>query len=332
MSNALSIGGDARSATATKPPSGSAAAAHESAKHIVQSLKVNVVIAIIKAVAAVFTGSAAMLAEALHSAADCGNQILLLIGVRRAARPPDATHPLGYGRAVYFWSFLVALMLFAGGGVFSVYEGVHKILHPEPMERLWLGLSILAASFVLEGGATISNIRELNRRRGATPFFRYLRDSKDSSLIVVFAENSAAVVGLSLAFGAMLIADRTGDNRLDGLGTVLVGLVLVVVATFLAREVTSLLTGESADPQIEAAARELAKSHAGVNRVLHVLTVQQGPGEVVVAIKLAFHSTLGIDEVCRSINDYEARLRAACPDVRWCFVEPDTPRTAEPSA
>lgn len=307
---------------------GKVVTARESAKHIVQSLTVNLAIAIIKAVAAIFTGSAAMLAEAVHSAADCGNQILLLIGVRRAARPADADHPLGYGRAVYFWSFLVAQMLFTGGGVFSIYEGMHKILHPKPMEQLWLGLTILAASFVLEGYATISNIVELNRRRGAKPFVQYLRDTKESSLVVVFAENSAAVLGLAIAFGAMLYTDRSGNYRFDGLGSVLIGLVLIVVATVLAREVTSLLTGESADAQIESTARELAATQPGVDRVLEILTVQQGPGEVVVAIKLAFSSTLSIDDVCRSINEYEALLRAACPDVRWCFVEPDTPRPA----
>lgn len=305
---------------------GDVSSASDSAKHIVQSLKANIVIAVIKIGAAVFTGSAAMLAEALHSVADCGNQILLLIGVRRAARPPDAAHPLGFGRAVYFWSFLVALMLFAGGGVFSVYEGVHKILHPEPLERLWLGLSILAASFVLEGGATISNIIELNRRRGTKSFLRYLRETKESSLVVVFAENSAAVVGLAIAFSAMLYADKTGEFRLDGLGSLMIGLVLIVVATVLAREVTSLLAGESADAQVEASALRLATEQPGIERVLHVLTVQQGPGEVVVAIKLAFDASLAINDVCQRINVFEKRLRETCPEVKWCFVEPDIPR------
>src|SRR5256885_1704637 len=141
--------------------------------HIVQSLVINVIIAVVKGVAAVFTHSGAMLAEALHSFSDCGNQILLLVGVRQARKRPDTRHPFGYGRAVYFWSFMVALMLFLGGGVFSVYEGIHKIRAPEPVEHVWLGVAILAVSLLLEGGATLSNIQELNRPRGGRPFLKY---------------------------------------------------------------------------------------------------------------------------------------------------------------
>ncbi|MBK8218658.1 MAG: cation diffusion facilitator family transporter [Myxococcales bacterium] len=143
--------------------------------HIVQSLAVNLLIAAIKAVAAFFTKSGAMLAEALHSFSDCGNQILLLVGVRQARRPPDASHPLGYGRALYFWSFMVAMMLFTGGGLFSIYEGYEKLHAPEPVERVWLGLLILTVSLVLEGGATLSNIKELKKRAGKKPFFQYLK-------------------------------------------------------------------------------------------------------------------------------------------------------------
>ena len=214
--------------------------------HIIQSLAVNVLIAVTKAIAAFFTKSGAMLAEALHSFSDCGNQILLLIGVRQARKPPDASHPLGYGRALYFWSFLVALMLFAGGGVFSVYEGVHKVREPEPVEKVWLGLLILFISIALEGGATISNIRELNKRRGKTPFFQYLGETKDSDLIVVFGENSAAVLGLMFAILALVLAWKTNDGRWDGIGSILIGAVLIGVAIFLARKVQSLLLGEAA--------------------------------------------------------------------------------------
>ncbi|MBL0196901.1 MAG: cation diffusion facilitator family transporter [Myxococcales bacterium] len=300
-----------------------------STAHIVQSLGINLLIAAVKAVAAVLTKSGAMLAEALHSFSDCGNQVLLLVGVRQSRKPPDASHPLGYGRAVYFWSFMVAMLLFTGGGMFSIYEGVHKIREPEPVEKVWIGLLILGISLVLEGGATLSNIRELNKRRGEKPFIQYLRDTKDADLVVVFGENSAAVLGLAFAIVALSLAALTHDGRWDGAGSVAIGVVLVGVAVFLAVEVSSLLLGEAADPEIEAAARAAASDFVELNRVLNCVTLQQGPGEVFVSIKLSFKSDLGIDDVCRVINRFEEKLRAACPEARWIFVEPDIDRDAE---
>jgi cation diffusion facilitator family transporter len=294
-----------------------------STSHIYQSLAINFVIALMKAGAAVATKSGSMLAEALHSFSDCGNQALLLVGVKQAAKPPDAAHPLGYGRALYFWSFLVALMLFVGGGVFSIYEGVHKIMHPEPVERVWLGCAILGASLLLEGGATLSNIKALNQRRKQTPFMQYLRDTKESDLVVVFGENAAAVLGLALALIALILASLTGDGRYDGGGSVAIGLVLIGVATFLAIEVKSLLLGESADPAIEVSIRELSKRVPSLERVIHVRTVQQGPGEVLVAIKAAFTPSESVGKVVDDINAFEVELRAAHPEVKWCFVEPD---------
>src|SRR5207247_1092691 len=156
--------------------------------------------------------------------------ILLLIGVRAAARPPTPKHPLGYGRDAYFWSFMVALLLFSLGGMFSIYEGVHKFMNPEPVERFWLGLGIVIFSLSLEAGATLSNVREINRRRGTTPFFHFLKLTKDSDLIVVLGENTADVIGLSLALGALLSAHLTGDGRWDAAASVAIGLVLVGVA------------------------------------------------------------------------------------------------------
>jgi cation diffusion facilitator family transporter len=297
----------------------------DSTKHIVQSLLVNTTIAIVKAIAAVFTKSGAMLAEALHSAADCGNQVLLLVGVRGARRPPTPSHPLGYGRDVYFWSFMVSLLLFSGGGVFSIYEGIHKIMHPEKVEKAWIGYLILGFSLVLEGFATYGNVKELNHRRAGKPFFQYLRDTKDSDLVVVFGENAAAVLGLALAMIALFIAAQTGDGRWDGIGSFAIGLVLVGVAIFLAVEVKSLLLGEAADVEIEKAVHALVAEHKDIEQVLRLVTVQQGPGEVMVMMKLAFPAGMVIDETCREINEFEAKLRALRPEVRWCFIEPDIP-------
>jgi cation diffusion facilitator family transporter len=300
---------------------------HDDTGHIIQSLLVNIVIALVKAAAAFFTKSGAMLAEALHSFSDCGNQLLLLVGVKQAKKPADSTHPFGYGRAIYFWSFMVALLLFSGGGAFSIYEGVHKVMHPEPVEHVLIGIGILAVSFLLEGSATLSNIRELKKRAKGKPFMKYLRDTTDSDLVVVFGENSAAVLGLGLAMIALALASATGNGMWDGIGSIAIGLVLVGVAIFLAVEVSSLLIGESAPEEITAAANELAKKYKELEKVLNVVTMQQGPGEVLVHLKVAFVGGLAIEEVCRVINEYEAALREERPEIRWIFVEPDLEKT-----
>jgi cation diffusion facilitator family transporter len=304
-----------------------AAQEHDETRHIIQSLAVNVTIAVVKTLAAIFTKSGSMLAEALHSFSDCGNQILLLVGVKQSKKAATATHPFGYGRAVYFWSFMVALMLFLGGGAFSIYEGVHKIREPEPIERAWLGILILVVSLALEGTATLSNVSELNRRRGRKPFFQFLKDTTDSDLVVVFGENSAAVCGLVFAIGAVVLAWATGDGRWDGVGSCIIGLVLVGVALFLAVEVSSLLLGEAASPEIADAVLGHARRFREIEKVLNIVTMQQGPGEVLVHVKVAFTPTLTIEDACRVINAFEEALRAARSEVRWVFVEPDIEKT-----
>jgi divalent metal cation (Fe/Co/Zn/Cd) transporter len=243
--------------------------------------------------------------------------------VRAAAKPPTDVYPLGRGREVYFWSFLVALLLFSMGGMFSIYEGVHKWHAPEPVERYWLGLGILVFSICLEGGATISNIREVNRRKKARSFLRYLRVTKDSDLIVVLGENSAAVVGLTFAIVALTASFVTGDSRWDAAGSVAIGVVLVVVAIFLAVEIKSLLLGERADEEIETAVRALIKPGGPITEILSLITLQQGPGEVVLATKVRIAGSLAGDEVARAINQFEQAVHDRCPEVRWLFVEPD---------
>lgn len=296
----------------------------DSTSHILQSLATNGVIAAAKFTAAFFTGSGAMLAEAIHSGADCGNQILLLIGVKEGRRPPDAKHPLGYGRNVYFWSFMVALLLFSGGGVFSIYEGIHKLREePHALDHVGWALGILGFSLALESWATWGNVKELNKRRGATPFLRFLSDTKDSDLVVVFGENAAAVLGLAIALGAIGYAKVTGDTRADAIGSLLVGIVLVGVAVFLAREVKSLLVGEAADAAISEAAKKLAVANACIEEVLECITMQQGPGEVVVALKVRCAANLSAHDLSRAINDFEAALRKERPEAKFIFVEPD---------
>ncbi len=291
--------------------------------HIIQSLAVNVVIALAKFGAAFFTGSGAMLAEAIHSFADCGNQVLLLVGVKQAKKPPDAKHPLGYGRSVYFWSFMVALLLFTGGGVFSIYEGAHKLRHPEPVDHIGWAIAILAFSLCLEGWSTWGNIKDMNKRRGSVGFLRYLQDTKDSDLIVVFGENAAAVLGLFFALAAVGAYEITKEQRADALGSLAVGVVLVAVAIFLASKVKSLLVGESADPEIGQAAQDLAIEDPRIETVINCITMQQGPGEVLVAVKIKCEPNLTARDVSALINDFEARLRSRRPECKWVYVEPD---------
>lgn len=294
-----------------------------STSHIIKSLVANALIAAAKGAAAAITGSGAMLAEAIHSGADCTNQALLLLGVKRAQKKPDETHPLGYGRELYFWSFMVAMLLFTGGGVFSMYEGIHKILAPEPIESPLIALGVLGFALALEGWATIDNIFELNKRRGAVPFFTYLRETKDSDLVVVFGENGAATLGLVIAGIAVGVSWATGNPVWDAIGSLGVGVVLILVAVFLAIEVKALLVGEAADRTIESAVREAATGNDRVTDVLRVITIQQGPGEVMVAMKLRMKSGLSAEEVVRGLNDLEVSLKQKRSEVRWIFAEPD---------
>jgi cation diffusion facilitator family transporter len=293
-----------------------------SSSEILKSLAVNVAIAAAKGVAAAFTGSGALLAETVHSSADCTNQILLLLGVKQAARPPDASHPMGYGRNLYFWSFVVALLLFSGGGVFSIYEGIHKLARPEAVDHVGWGIIILLFSLLLEGWATVGNLREMKVRRGKTPLVAWLRETKDSDLIVVFGENSAAVLGLTFALAALGLSLATGDGRWDAAGSIAVGLVLVGVAVFLAIEVKSLLIGEAADANIVDAVHASAR-RPGLTEVLRIIAIQQGPGEVMVALKVRAQADLRADDLVTAINALERDLKSRRPEVRWCFVEPD---------
>jgi divalent metal cation (Fe/Co/Zn/Cd) transporter len=224
---------------------------------------------------------------------------------------------------MYFWSFIVALLLFSGGGVFSVYEGVHKLQEPEPIEHVGVAVGILLFSLALEGWATWGNLKEMKERRGATPLLRYLRETKDSDLVVIFGENSAAVTGLILALASLGLAWKTGNPAFDAIGSIGIGVVLIGVAVFLGVEIHSLLLGERADPSVEATARAVAVGMDGIEEVLTVLTVQQGPGEVLLAMKLRLREGMTTTQVVDSINRYEEKLKAAVPTVRWCFVEPD---------
>ena len=291
-----------------------------SVRAILYALGANIGIFIAKAVAAVITGSGAMLAEAVHSLADCGNQGLLLFGMKLARKPPTPDYPLGYGKEVYFWSFLVALMLFSVGGAFSVYEGIHKIMHPEPIERPVIGVAVLAFSLALEWWSLRACLQEVNKTRGAQSLWRWFRDSRDSEMIVVFGEQLAALLGLAAALLAVAITLYTGDPLYDAIGTLVIGLLLIVIAVFVAIEVKALLIGQSVAVEKREAIRAFLASR--VHTLHNVITLQMGP-DVMVAVKACLGHDLTATEQVRRINEVEAALRLGFPDVRWCFFEPD---------
>jgi cation diffusion facilitator family transporter len=293
-----------------------------SVRAILYALAANMGIFVAKAGAAMLTGSGAMLAEAVHSLADCGNQGLLLLGMKRAKRPPTPDYPLGYGKEVYFWSFLVALMLFSVGGAFSVYEGIHKLLEPEPIERPVIGVGVLVFSLALEWWSLRACLQEVNKTRGAQSLWRWFRDSRDSEMIVVFGEQLAALLGLLAALAAVGITLATGNPVYDAIGTLVIGLLLIVIAVFIAVEVKALLIGQSVSVEKREAIRAFLAGRPEVRKLHNVITLQMGP-DVMVSTKACLGHELPSSELVRRINAVELALRAAFPEVRWSFFEPD---------
>lgn len=291
-------------------------------KAIFFAFAANLGVAIIKSIAAFVTGSTSMLAEAIHSFADTGNQVLLLIGLKRSQIPATADHPLGYGKASYFWSFMVAIILFSVGGLFSVYEGVHKLSSPAPVENLSVALVVLALSFLIEGASLFGCVREINKMRGDRTLWQWLHQSRNAELIVVFGEDSAALLGLGLAFVFVLIAGVTGDGRFDALGSISIGVLLIVVAIFVSVRVKSLLLGRSADPDLVAAIEVVIAGDDDIIEVYNILTLQMGP-RVMLAAKIRMRKGVEISAACEKINMLEVRLKEQFPEIGWCFVEPD---------
>jgi cation diffusion facilitator family transporter len=289
---------------------------------ILFALGANFGIGVSKAGAAWYTGSGAMLAEAIHSFADCTNQLLLLLGLKRAKRPVSEEHPLGYGKAIYFWSFLVALLLFSMGGMFSIYEGVHKLLHPGLPRAPWVAVVVLVIAILLEFGSLRAALQEVRRVQGRRTFFHWFRTSRQSELIVVVGEDIAALVGLVLALAAVVATMLTGNPLFDALGTIAIGVVLVLIAVAVGVEVKSLLIGESADPQEVAAIHQWLEARPEVARVYRLITLQLGL-ELMVSVKARMRETDAAGRLITDINRVERELRAAFPKIRWVFFEPD---------
>ena len=300
-----------------------ASATQEStARAILYAFLANLGIAFAKTWAAWLTGSGSMLAEAIHSYADSGNQVLLFVGLRQARRPPDQEHPLGYGKVSYFWSFIVATMLFSVGGLFSIYEGIHKLSNPAPLSQVWVALLVLGFAFVLESLSLMGCLREIARIRGQRSFRQWLKHTRNSALVVVFGEDVAALLGLGLAFIFVSLAAVTGITTFDAVGSICIGIVLIVISAFLFMRVQSLLVGRSADPIIQRMIEEVINEEPNIERVLNTITMQLGP-ETMLATKIKLRSGIDLDTAIDSINELERKLKQRIPELKWCFVEPD---------
>lgn len=294
----------------------------DSLKTIFLALGANFAIFVAKAFAAFLTGSGAMLAEAVHSLADCGNQGLLLFGMKDAKAPASPDHPLGRGKAIYFWSFLVALLLFSVGGAFSIYEGLHKLQAPEPLAWPGVAIGVLAFGIVAEGFSMAGCLREVNKARGDRSLWRWFRESRQSELIVVFGEDLAALLGLVFALAAVLLTMATGNPLFDAIGTLAIGVLLVVVAVFIAIEVKALLIGQGVDPAAKAEIEGFLVARPEIARLFNLVTLQLGE-DVMVAIKAEMRGGLDARGLVDAINAVEHDMKARFPQIRWSFFEPD---------
>jgi cation diffusion facilitator family transporter len=294
-----------------------------SIKSILFALLANLGIAITKTAAAVITGSGAMLAESIHSYADCGNQGLLFLGLNASKKRPDPEHPLGYGKEIYFWSFVVALVLFSMGGLFSIYEGIHKVSLHEGLKNPLVAIIVLSVSMVLEAASLYGCITQVNKIRHGESLWSWVKHTRKSELVVVLGEDIAALFGLSFALFAVVLSILTGNPVFDAFGSIGIGILLIIVSFFLAFKVKSLLIGQSADDEVRTGIKEFIGSCPEVEKVLNLITLQLGP-RIMVAVKAKMAKVESADQLIENINKCESELKKAFPDVRWVFFEPDT--------
>jgi cation diffusion facilitator family transporter len=297
-------------------------ASPNSAKAILFALGANFSIFVAKSVAAFVTGSGAMLAEAVHSLADCGNQVLLIYGARASKRPATRDNPLGFGKAIYFWSFLVALLLFTVGGLFSVYQGVQKFDHPHDMEQPWLAFAVLAFAMVAEGTALRACLTIVEETRGERTLWQWFRTTRQADLVVIFGEDSAALAGLILAAVAIALTVYTGNPMFDAVGTLAIGVLLILVAIFVGVEIQAMLIGQSVSPATQARMQEFLETREEVDQVYSLITLQLGK-EAMVAVKARMRPASTPEAMIADINRTEAAQKAEFPQIRWSFFEPD---------
>ena len=297
-------------------------------KAVIAAFFANLGIAIMKFIGFAFTGSGAMLAEAVHSTADTGNQLLLLLGGKKARRSADELHQFGYGRERFFWAFVVAVMLFSVGGMFSLYDGIEKLRHPHELESVEWAIGILLGAIVLEILSFRTAIHAARPVKRDTSWWRFIRTAKNPELPVVLLEDLAALVGLFLALGAVVTAHVTGDSKYDAIGSLAIGLLLMAVAIVLAIEMRSLLLGEAALPEMQQQIADTIVGQPHVTNLIHLRTEHVGPDELLVAAKVEFSSNLTLQQLPDVINDVEAAIRRSVPEAEVIYLEPDVTRMA----
>jgi cation diffusion facilitator family transporter len=296
-------------------------AVHKNKKVIYAALAGNTAIAITKIAAALYTGSSAMLSESIHSVVDTGNQTLLLYGLRRAARPADEQHPFGYGRELYFWAFVVAILIFAVGAGVSIYEGIHRVQNPRPITNVGINYAVLTFAMIFEGGAWWVAYRAFNTTRGKRSLIAAVRDSKDPSIFTVLLEDTAAMLGLFVAFVGIALSQWLEIPQLDGLASILIGCILAGAAILLAQETKGLLIGEGADPVTVQEISRVLSAHSAIDRVNEILSMHQGPNDILVNVSVEFRDGLAIGEVERHTAAIEREIKARIPGARRVFIE-----------
>ncbi len=294
----------------------------DSKKSIIFALCANLAIFVSKLIAAAVTGSGSMMAESIHSLADTGNQLLLLLGIKHAKHPPSPDYPLGFGKAVYFWSFIVALMLFSMGGLFSIYEGFHKLHHPESLNYPYIAIGVVLFSIIAESVSMWGCLREVNKERRGRTLRQWFKETRQSDLLVVFGEDLAALLGLCFALIAIMLTIITGNPAYDAMGSISIGVLLVVIAFLIGIEVQALLIGQSVEPDQRTQMIELLQKQDSIELIFNLLTLQLGK-DVMVAVKAKMVKMDSAESLVKAINRCEVALKQAFPQVLWLFFEPD---------
>ncbi|MEH2168667.1 MAG: cation diffusion facilitator family transporter [Nostoc sp.] len=296
-------------------------ASNSSHKTIFAAMGANLAIAITKFIAASITGSSAMISEGIHSVVDTGDQLVLLLGIRRSQKPADDSHPFGYGQELYFWTFIVAILIFALGGGMSIYEGITHLIKPSPLENPMWNYIVLGMAILLEGYSWTVALKEFLPTKGRQNFWQAIKNSKDPTVITILFEDSAAILGLFVALIGIFLGHLFNNVYFDGIASIIIGIILAIVAVVLARESKGLLLGESANPQTITNIRSLSKTEPGVQEVVRVLTMQLAPQEVLLNLEIQFSKNLTGEEIALTVENLEVKIRQKHPEIKQIFIE-----------
>ncbi|ACC80456.1 cation diffusion facilitator family transporter [Nostoc punctiforme UO1] len=294
---------------------------NSSNKTIYAAMGANLAIAITKFIAASITGSSAMISEGIHSVVDTGDQLVLLLGLHRSQKPADDSHPFGYGQELYFWTFIVAILIFAIGGGMSIYEGITHLINPSPLEDPIWNYIVLSIAIILEGFSWTVALKEFLPTKGKQNFWQAIKNSKDPTVFTVLFEDTAAILGLVVALIGIFLGDLFNNIYFDGIASIIIGIILSIVAVLLARESKGLLVGESANPQTIANIRSLSKTEPGVQEVIRVLTMQLAPQEVLLNLEIQFSKNLTGEEIALTVERLEIKIRQKHPEIKQIFIE-----------